>query len=297
MPEVNGMASSPARRIVSRRASGSLSGDPWCAAPRSSNRRETFSSISPLRRADLTQREQLVPREDPRIGVRQQAGRFEHRPRGRDEVRHRRRVAECGQFLACLRVALLRPVAQREERFPAPRLRAAPRDLDRFVDRQISAFARPRRLRERAVVADVAAELRKRDEDLARVADRATETGVPKRRGPTHQRLKFGCPHQVRSGLARRWGIGGRLHLRFAKRRRARAARPYSTPGRQSAILTVRRAPLPAPRTHGGRAYTRRLIGHDEHPRGRPREGADSRAAVASPLWTLHCLFSAMHPG
>ena len=47
MPDVKGTASSPASRIVSRRAAGSLSGEPWCACPFSSSRGETLSSMMP----------------------------------------------------------------------------------------------------------------------------------------------------------------------------------------------------------------------------------------------------------
>ena len=45
---MNGTASSPARRIVSNRASGSLSGEPWCGMPLSISRSDVDSSISPI---------------------------------------------------------------------------------------------------------------------------------------------------------------------------------------------------------------------------------------------------------
>ena len=48
IPVVNGTASSPASRIVSRRASGSLSGEPKCGPPRSESRRDVVSSINPM---------------------------------------------------------------------------------------------------------------------------------------------------------------------------------------------------------------------------------------------------------
>ena len=45
---MNGTASSPASRIVSSRASGSLSGEPWWGMPFSMSRSEVDSSISPI---------------------------------------------------------------------------------------------------------------------------------------------------------------------------------------------------------------------------------------------------------
>ncbi|MNQ28586.1 hypothetical protein D3C85_418800 [compost metagenome] len=47
MPVVNGTASSPAKRMVSSRAAGTLSGEPKCGPPRSHNRLDALSSIRP----------------------------------------------------------------------------------------------------------------------------------------------------------------------------------------------------------------------------------------------------------
>jgi hypothetical protein len=46
-PDVNGMRSSPASRVMRRRLSGRLSGALWCGMPFSHRRGLTFSSMSP----------------------------------------------------------------------------------------------------------------------------------------------------------------------------------------------------------------------------------------------------------
>ena len=92
-------------------------------------------------------------------------------PGGAREVLERRRAAERRKLLARGAVAQLGLVAEGEQRLAAARGRARARDLQHLVDRQVRALAAPRRRRERAVVADVAAELRQRDEHLRRVRD------------------------------------------------------------------------------------------------------------------------------
>ena len=115
--------------------------------------------------------------------MRQQAGALEHCLGGAREVLERRRAAELGQLVAGRAVPQLRLVAEREQRLAATRRRAGGRDLDHLVDRQVRALAPARRGGERAVVADVATELRQRDEDLRRVGDEAAAALVPQRPG------------------------------------------------------------------------------------------------------------------
>src|SRR5207245_489803 len=55
---------------------------------------------------------------------------------------------------------------------------SGPCDVDDFVDRHERTLTATRRARERAVVADVAAELRQRNEDLRRVRDERPVSGL-----------------------------------------------------------------------------------------------------------------------
>src|SRR5581483_5127013 len=75
------------------------------------------------------------------------------------------------ELLARRAVAALGLVAEGEERLVAAGLGARARDLEHLVRAEVRALAAARRGGERAVVADVAAELRQRDEDLGRVRD------------------------------------------------------------------------------------------------------------------------------
>ena len=47
IPEVNGMAASPAALMTSSRTAGRLSGEPWCGPPRAHRRSAELSSIRP----------------------------------------------------------------------------------------------------------------------------------------------------------------------------------------------------------------------------------------------------------
>src|SRR5438876_8764713 len=103
--------------------------------------------------------------------MRQQRGLLEHGARRRCEVLDRGRVAELRELVACGPVPELGLVPEREERFAAAGALARACDRQHLVDRHVRALAAPRGPRERAVVADVAAELRERDEDLRAVGD------------------------------------------------------------------------------------------------------------------------------
>ena len=135
----------------------------------------------PLGHRDAAEQGQLLARHDTRIRVRQEPG------LGEDELAHPRQVldrrlaAELGELLAGGAVAELRLVAEGEERLVAAGRRACPCDLEHLVGRHVRALPAPRRPRERAVVADVPAELRQRDEDLRRVGDDASVAFLPER--------------------------------------------------------------------------------------------------------------------
>ena len=128
----------------------------------------------PLRRRHPPERSQLIPRHHARVCVGKQTGLLEHEAAHAHEVLDRRLAAEPGELLPCRAVAELRLVAEREQRLAAAGGRARSRDLEHLVFRHVRALALPRRRGERAVVADVAAELRQRDEDLRRIRDETT---------------------------------------------------------------------------------------------------------------------------
>ena len=56
IPDVKGILFTPASLIVSRRRSGSLSGDPKCGPPDLHNRFDTFSNIKPCETETLRKR-------------------------------------------------------------------------------------------------------------------------------------------------------------------------------------------------------------------------------------------------
>src|SRR5262249_709316 len=125
-------------------------------------------------------------------------------------------------------VAQLRLVAEREERLAAPCRLAGTRDLEHIVDRHIGPLAGSRRPRERAVVADVATQLRGRDEDLRAVGDEQSPlvADVPGRRHQLVERrpeihLRSLCVDRTHSGhlnrcnsvTARRGGMPMNVHM------------------------------------------------------------------------------------
>ena len=125
----------------------------------------------PHRGADRPQELELRPVHHPRVQVREKPSFLEDEVRAPGEVLDGRLAAEPGELLAGHLVAELRPVSEREERLAAPCLGARTSDLEHLVLGQERPLASPRRPRERAVAADVTAELRERNEDLRRVRD------------------------------------------------------------------------------------------------------------------------------
>ena len=171
---MNGTRASPARRSVSSAPGRQLVGRAEvraAAAPTAA--RSVDSSIIPSDAATGRSSSKSARLSTPgfRCGSSDVSSRTA-RGRGR-EILERRRVAERRELLARRLVAQLGLVAEREQRLAAAGALAGARHLDHLVDRQVGALPAPRRPRERAVVADVAAELRQRDEDLRAVGDEA----------------------------------------------------------------------------------------------------------------------------
>ena len=125
----------------------------------------------PLRRGEGTKRCELLVVEDARVGVGQEPGLGEDALHAVCEVRCSRGEAELGELDARGLVAQLRLVAEREQCLAAARSLALLGDGDHFVGCHIRALTLAGRLGEGAVVADVAAQHRQRDEDLRRVRD------------------------------------------------------------------------------------------------------------------------------
>ena len=226
---MNGIASSPASRIVSSRRAGTLSGEAQCGPPRAASRSAVVSSMIPIEAATGRSAFELIPRHHAGVEVRQQPGLLEHAPRASREVLERRRAAEPGELLAGHPVAQLRLVAEREQRLGAARRGAGPGDLEHLLLAHERAFAAPRRPGERAVAADVAAQRRQRDEDLRRVRDERSRAVRAARASATRRRAASGG---ARRGLAHR-----RVECRRAvSSRRSRAyANRHAFDGRRSA--------------------------------------------------------------
>src|SRR5204863_9245126 len=123
----------------------------------------------------------VLDRQDAGIQMRQQTGLVEHEPGTASRILERGRAAERGELLARDPVAEFRLVAQGEERLAATGGGPGPRDREHLVLAHVRALAAPRRLRERAVAADVPAELGERDEGLRRAGDvvAVSELGPP----------------------------------------------------------------------------------------------------------------------
>ena len=81
-------------------------------------------------------------------------------------------MSELTQLVPCGLVAAFRFIAEGKERLVAAGLGTSARDSEHLISTHVRSLAFARRLRERAVVADVAAEHGQRNEDLGRVGDR-----------------------------------------------------------------------------------------------------------------------------
>ena len=121
----------------------------------------------PLRDRDGAQGVEIVIRHQSRIDVRQEARLLQDQTSYFCEIGERGFVAEFAQFRPGDAVAQFRLVPEREQSLLASGLPASLCDGEGPLRKQIRAFALPGRAGEGAIVADVTAELRERDEDLA----------------------------------------------------------------------------------------------------------------------------------
>ena len=135
IPLVNGIASSPARRIVSRRRAGILSGEAQCGPPFSPSRSAVVSSMIPIDAQTGRSASSSARVITPGFRCGSRPGLLEHEPRAALEVLERRLAAERAQLLARDLVAQLRLVAEREERLAAARRGAGARDREHLAPR------------------------------------------------------------------------------------------------------------------------------------------------------------------
>ena len=167
----------------------------------------------PHRRADAAQRTHVRALHHARVEMWQQPRLLEHHGRRPAQVLERRVAPERCELVPRRAVAQLGLVAEREQRLAAPDRGTRARDRQHLVDRHVGGLAATRRPRERAVVTDVPAELRQRDEDLRRVRDQPAVALVAERPGlgaqlverPVEQlhRRSLRCdPRQTRSTAA-----------------------------------------------------------------------------------------------
>src|SRR5262249_18302443 len=111
-------------------------------------------------------------RKEPRL--------VQHEARGTREILERGTAAQLLELVAGGAVAKLGLVAQREERFVTARRGTGGGGLEHSLAAHVRPLTGARRLREGAVMADVPAELRQRDEDLRRVGDEPAVARVAK---------------------------------------------------------------------------------------------------------------------
>src|SRR5271156_3787117 len=114
------------------------------------------------------------------------------------KVIERRCKAQRSKRPACRGVARFRAVAEREQRLLAAGRDAGTGDPQNLFKLKVRLCSGARSLRERAVVTDIAAQVRERNEDLARVAHPAAMTGKRQRFGRAAQLPEGGMLEQER---------------------------------------------------------------------------------------------------
>ncbi len=108
------------------------------------------------------------------------------------EIGEGRVMAEPSQVLARRGIAQFGLVAQCEQRLMAAGAGTGAGDRQHLVGVEIGGLAATRRMGEGAVMADVAAQLGQRDEDLARIGHEAAMPLIAQSRCDLHQRQKIG---------------------------------------------------------------------------------------------------------
>ena len=141
----------------------------------------------PLRHRDRAQAFDIVGRHHAGIEMRQEPGLLEHQRCHGGEVVQRGGVAELVEGAARCGVTQFRLVAEGEQGFVAAGALSRARDREHVIGGEIGGFGLPRRLREGAVVATVAAKLGEWNEHLARIGDVGAMAAVAQRSRGLHQ--------------------------------------------------------------------------------------------------------------
>ena len=169
----------PRRRVLVRRTVMHLSGFGEALTGRFQHQAHAGGDFPQLR--------DLVARHRAWIDVRQQAGLLQDQRAHLAQVANGGGVAERVQRLARGAVAQFRLVAEGKQGLGAAGGGAGAGDGEHVIGRQIGGSVGARTLREGAVVADVAAQLRKRNEHLPRVRNQPAERRVALRCRGRHQ--------------------------------------------------------------------------------------------------------------
>src|SRR5256885_6696108 len=125
----------------------------------------------PHRRASAPQPGRVLSRHDTGVEMWEEVCLREHRLSGPTEILECRLASERVELFSGGSVTQLGLVAEGEQRFAAAGRCAGASDVEDLVDAQVCPLASARRAGEGAVVTDVAAELRQRDEDLRRIGE------------------------------------------------------------------------------------------------------------------------------
>ena len=162
------------------------------------------------RGAHVLQAGHLLPRHDAGVQVREQARLLDHADRRGSHVVERRCEPSLLEPRPRRRVSLLGAVAEGEQRLLAAEPPTGLGDGDHLLRGEERRGELRRRLRERAVVAVVAAEHRERNEDLAGVGHRAPVPQLAEMRGDRAQPLELDAARlQQRFGLVDRQRLPG----------------------------------------------------------------------------------------
>ncbi len=129
----------------------------------------------------------FLTRHDAGVHVRQQRGFLQHQRAHCPQVADRRVVPQFRQSLPRRAVAKFGLVAEGEQRLGAARRLTRAGDGQHLVGGQIYRMPGAGAFGEGAVVTDVTAQLRQRNEHLPRVGNRPPERGIPLGRGLRHQ--------------------------------------------------------------------------------------------------------------
>ena len=221
MPVVKGTRARPAASKVASRTAGTLSGEPKCGPPRCDSRSDAVSSMMPCDTDTLRRRASHASSITPGLRCGSSPVSFSTSAADRSRYSSVDSAPSARKSIAGRRVAQLRLVAQREQRLLAAGRLAPAGDVEHGLGREVVRLGLARRVRERAVVAHVPAQLGQRDEHLlgeAHVRAVAGEAEPLRQRRERGEVVAFGQRHRFERGQAPP-ALGGCKRLSDAGRR------------------------------------------------------------------------------